>query len=237
MHRSAIGTASRRRSLLAMLSSPLLLLARPAARAVSASDEARGEASGQGQPAPAPKRVFGSDAGMILNAIKPDHAADFELVMGKVKEALQRSDKPERRQQGQGWRVFKAKEAGVNNSVLYVFWVNPAAKDADYTVSAILSEAFPARCRNSTRSSATRSPADNPREPRVGVQHGPAGLTHRHGPEGSSCQTLGTAARVTVRRNVSVSALRRAHLTPLSVAAPMPAAVRAQGVLHADSTQ
>jgi copper oxidase (laccase) domain-containing protein len=26
---------------------------------------------------------------------------------------------------------------------LYVFWINPAVKDADYTVSKILSEAFP----------------------------------------------------------------------------------------------
>ena len=63
--------------------------------------------------------------------------------MGKVKEALQRSDKPERKQQGQGWRVFKAKEPGANNSVLYVFWLNPAVKGVDYTVSAILNEAFP----------------------------------------------------------------------------------------------
>jgi len=39
--------------------------------------------------------------------------------------------------------VFKALEPGGNNTVLYVFWINPAVKGADYTVSKILSEAFP----------------------------------------------------------------------------------------------
>ena len=36
---------------------------------------------------------------MVLNFIKPDKTADFEAVIGKVKEALQKSDKPERKQQ------------------------------------------------------------------------------------------------------------------------------------------
>ena len=33
-------------------------------------------------------RVFGSDAGMILNMIKPEKAGDFEMVVEKVKAAL-----------------------------------------------------------------------------------------------------------------------------------------------------
>ena len=141
MRWSSPGNTSRRRSMLALLSSPLLLLTRPVVAA--GVDAVRNEAPGQAQPAPAPTRVFGSDAGLILNTIRPERAADFELVMSKVKEALQRSEKPERSQQAQGWRVFKAKEPGAGNSVLYVFWVSPAVKGADYTVSTILSEAFP----------------------------------------------------------------------------------------------
>lgn len=92
---------------------------------------------------PAPGRVFASDAGMVLNTIKPERTADFELVMAKLKEALQKSDKPERKQQAVGWRVYKATEPGANNSVLYVFWINPAVKGTDYTVSKILAEVFP----------------------------------------------------------------------------------------------
>jgi hypothetical protein len=89
------------------------------------------------------KRVFASDAGMVLNFIKPDKTADFEAVMGKLKEALQKSEHPERKQQAASWKVFKSPEpAGAN--VLYVFVIDPSVKDADYTVSNILAEAFPA---------------------------------------------------------------------------------------------
>ncbi len=79
---------------------------------------------------------------MVLNFIKPDKTADFEAVMAKLKEALQKSEKPERKQQAASWKVFKSPEpAGAN--VLYVFVIDPAVKDADYTVSNILAEAFP----------------------------------------------------------------------------------------------
>jgi hypothetical protein len=88
-------------------------------------------------------RVFGSDAGMIFNQIKPDKTADFEMVIDRLREALQKSENPVRRQQAAGWRVFKSVEPGPNGSVLYVFWVNPAVKGEDYTVSKILAEAFP----------------------------------------------------------------------------------------------
>lgn len=44
-------------------------------------------------------RVFGSHAGLVLNFIKPDKTADFEAVVAKSKDALQRSDKPDRKQQ------------------------------------------------------------------------------------------------------------------------------------------
>jgi len=95
------------------------------------------------QPAAPPQRVFASDAGMILNTIKPDKTGDFELVVERVKAALLQSADGTRKQQSTGWRVYKALEPGANNSVLYVFWLNPVVKGADYTVSKILYEAFP----------------------------------------------------------------------------------------------
>jgi hypothetical protein len=88
-------------------------------------------------------RNFPNDGGMVLNFIKPDKTADFEAVMAKLKEALQKSDKPERKQQAAGWKVFKSPDpAGAN--VLYVFIVDPSVKGADYQVSNIIAEAFPA---------------------------------------------------------------------------------------------
>jgi len=95
------------------------------------------------QPTASPRRVFASDAGMILNTIKPDRTADFELVVERVKAALLQSSDGTRKQQSAGWRVYKALEPGANNSVLYVFWLDPVVKGADYTVSKILYEAFP----------------------------------------------------------------------------------------------
>jgi len=88
-------------------------------------------------------RTFASDGGLVLNFIKPDKTADFEAVMGKLKEALQKSTKPERKQQAASWKVFKSPEPAAGGNVLYVFIIDPAVKGADYTVSTILAEAFP----------------------------------------------------------------------------------------------
>jgi 23S rRNA G2069 N7-methylase RlmK/C1962 C5-methylase RlmI len=100
------------------------------------------ESAPPAQAAPA-ARVFASDAGLVLNFIKPDKTADFETVVGKLKEALQQSDKPERKQQAAAWRVFRAVEPGANGAILYIFDIDPAIHGADYTVSTILAEAFP----------------------------------------------------------------------------------------------
>jgi hypothetical protein len=97
------------------------------------------------QAAPAPQaRVFTGDVGVMYNVIKPDKTADFEMVIGKLKEALAKSEKPERKAQAAGWRVFKQADPMANGNILYIFMVDPVVKDADYTVSRILSEAFPA---------------------------------------------------------------------------------------------
>ena len=104
---------------------------------------AQNSTSPQVAPATANVRMFGSDAGMVFNFIKPDKTAEFEGVVAKLSEALQKSDKPERKQQAVSWKVFRAIEPGANGSVLYVFAIDPAVKGVDYTVSTILAEAFP----------------------------------------------------------------------------------------------
>ena len=98
----------------------------------------------QHQPKAAPPNayVFASDAGMVLNFIKPDKTADFESVMQKLKGALQKSEKPERQQQAASWKVFRSPEAAQGGNALYVFVIDPAVKGADYTVSNILAEAY-----------------------------------------------------------------------------------------------
>ena len=86
--------------------------------------------------------VFPGDGGAILNFVKADKTADFEMVLGKVKDALAKSEKPERKQQAAGWKVFKAAEPGPNGAAIYVFLMDPVAKGAEYSVGNILVEAF-----------------------------------------------------------------------------------------------
>ena len=96
------------------------------------------------QPAPAaPGLTFDGDAGLIFMQIKPDKTADFESVMTKLHEALTKTDKPERKQQATGWKIYKSTEPGPGGNVLYVAVINPVLKGADYTVAKILYEVFP----------------------------------------------------------------------------------------------
>jgi hypothetical protein len=88
-------------------------------------------------------RLFPNDGGLVLNFIKADKVADFEEVMAKLKEALMKSEKPERKQQAAGWKVFKSPDPAGGNT-LYVFVIDPAVKGADYQVSNIIAEGFPA---------------------------------------------------------------------------------------------
>jgi hypothetical protein len=95
--------------------------------------------------APAPQaRVFTGDVGLMFNIVKPDKTADFEMVIGKLKEALAKSDDPVHKQMAQGWRVIKNPEPIQGGNYLYVFLIDPVVKDADYTVSRVLAKAFPA---------------------------------------------------------------------------------------------
>jgi hypothetical protein len=86
--------------------------------------------------------VFPGDGGVILNFVKADKTADFEMVLGKLKEALAKSEKPERKEQAAGWSIFKATEPGPNGAAIYVFVMNPVAKGAEYSVGNILVEGF-----------------------------------------------------------------------------------------------
>jgi hypothetical protein len=92
--------------------------------------------------------VFAGDAAMVLNYIKTDKAADFEAAMAKVKEALQKSQNPERKQQAAGWKIFKSPDPAGEGQTLFVFVIDPVVKGANYSVSTILGEGFPTEARD-----------------------------------------------------------------------------------------
>ncbi len=85
--------------------------------------------------------TFYGDSALWSVTIKPDKTADFEQIMAKVKEALMKSDKPERKQQAAGWRVVKGATAMKDGTVIYTHIIRPVVKGADYTILTILYEA------------------------------------------------------------------------------------------------
>jgi hypothetical protein len=66
------------------------------------------------------------------------------MVIGKLKEALAKSEDPVHKQMAQGWRVIKNPEPIQGGNYLYAFLIDPVVKDADYTVSRVLAKVFPA---------------------------------------------------------------------------------------------
>jgi hypothetical protein len=116
----------------ALSSGPAYAQAAPAESAAPAA---------QAEPAKSPF-MFMSDASMVINYVKPDKVADFEMVMTKVKEALAKSEKPERKAQAEGWKIFKTDLPGPQGAVTYFAIVDPVVKGNDYNMRVILTEAF-----------------------------------------------------------------------------------------------
>jgi hypothetical protein len=89
------------------------------------------------------KFTLEGQAALWTVAIKPDKTADFERVVAKLRQALMTSDKPERRQQAQGWTVLRLMTPLPDGNVAYVHDVRPVVPGADYSVMQILYDAFP----------------------------------------------------------------------------------------------
>jgi len=85
--------------------------------------------------------TFDGDTAIITVAIKSGKEADFEAIMGKVGQALMKSEKPERKQQAAGWKVVKSPTAMKDGNVVYMHVLNPVVKGADYSILPILYEA------------------------------------------------------------------------------------------------
>ena len=84
--------------------------------------------------------TFDGDTAILTVAIKPDKTADFEQIMGKVRDALMKSDKPGRKEQAAGWRVVKSATAMKDGNIIYMHMISPVVKGADYSILPILYE-------------------------------------------------------------------------------------------------
>lgn len=96
------------------------------------------------QAAAPQKTTFTGDAVIQAVSVNADKVADYEAVMGKLKEALAKSARPEAKAQAAGWKVFKNAVPNPDGTLVYVHVINPVIKDADYSVLNNAYEAVPA---------------------------------------------------------------------------------------------
>ena len=107
-----------------------------------AQDQQQQQPQPQEKPA-APSMAFEGEAGVLFIQVKPDKVNDFEAIMGKLHEALSKTDKPERKQQATGWKIYKSTDPGAGGNVTYIAMIDPVLKGADYDMVKILAEVFP----------------------------------------------------------------------------------------------
>jgi hypothetical protein len=80
---------------------------------------------------------------MLLFHVRPDKAQDFEAVLARLGDVLDKTPDPLRRQQAASWRVYKSAETP-RDSVIYMFFFDPAVSSVDYDPVKVLGEALPA---------------------------------------------------------------------------------------------
>jgi len=91
-------------------------------------------------PAPAADPMkFAQPSLLIFFAIAPEGTAEFEALLGKVKEALAKSDKPERKAQAASWSVVKVNEPQ-NGAIQYICVIPNVSKEATYDPFKILAD-------------------------------------------------------------------------------------------------
>jgi hypothetical protein len=101
-------------------------------------------ATGQAAPAAPQKEeaTFTTPSGLLLVQIKPDKTSAYETMLTKLKDALAKSEKPERRAMAKGWKVYKASEQAGGN-VLYVHVVETSSPGDYSNPLLIINEVFP----------------------------------------------------------------------------------------------
>ena len=101
-----------------------------------------GTAVASAQEAAKPVLTLEGDATVMIVLIKPDKTADFEAVVAKYKEALAKSDKPARKEQLAGLKIFKSPTAMGGNTA-YIFLADPIVKGEEYDITRVINEVFP----------------------------------------------------------------------------------------------
>lgn len=86
--------------------------------------------------------MFESGAGLLLFYVQPAKAADFEVILGRLREALAKAEAPQRRQQALNWKIYRSAEP-VSDAAVFVFAFDPALTTASYDPLLLLAEVLP----------------------------------------------------------------------------------------------
>ena len=90
---------------------------------------------------PAPVMALDGDAAVVTILIKADKTADFESVIAKYRESLEKSENAVRKQQLAGMKFYKG--AATAQGVPYIIVVDPVVKGEEYDITRIVTEVFP----------------------------------------------------------------------------------------------
>jgi hypothetical protein len=112
-------------------------------RAVAATGQGGAQSTGTaGQESAPPKVTFTGDIVLWAFTVHPEKTADYEQVMAKLKAALMKIERPEARQQLQGWKIIRNATPQPDGSLLYIHEIDPVVPGADYSITNIVYEAF-----------------------------------------------------------------------------------------------
>ena len=101
-----------------------------------------GAAVASAQEPAKPVLTMEGDATVMIVLIKPDKTADFEAVIAKYKEALEKNDKAARKEQLAGLKIYKSPTAMGGNTA-YIFSIDPVVKGEEYDITRVINEVFP----------------------------------------------------------------------------------------------
>lgn len=87
------------------------------------------------------KFTMEGDLALWSVAIRPDKTGDYEKVLAKVKDALNKSEAPEAKRQLAGWKVIKMMKAMPDGNIIYTHVITPVA-GADYNILQVLYATF-----------------------------------------------------------------------------------------------
>jgi hypothetical protein len=153
----------RRAGFRASLTAALLLASGASYQALAQQPPQPGQPGQPGQPAdpaqPAapqmeqpeapqpPQLTFDSDYVIWFYAVQGGRSADFEKFFGRVREAMSKSERPERRAQAQGMKLLKSTSAAPDGTETYVLMINPVSKGQEYSPGMLLFEVFPSEAK------------------------------------------------------------------------------------------